>query len=394
MKRTGFVLLIILLFVTACQAEQPTPAPTDTAPPPIDTPTAAPTSTPTPQPTATPTPLPTSTPAPTEPLTPTLTLTPTPIDLWVTAVNGLNLRSVASATAALIKVLPFSTHLIGIGSKTAPDAQGIAWQNVKTDDGQTGWVSAEFLTTTKPAGAATPTPTPIVSGTASTPTPTPIATTPAAASTGDAWATDVLNLRAQPSKTANVLATIAVNQHLTAIGSKSTPDADGISWQNVKTDDGLTGYVAAQYLTTTKPVTSTPSSGGFTTDAAIAAELLRRTNELRAQNGLSPYISNADLNAIALKQAQYMASTHQFTHIGPDGTTPQQRITFGGYGAGHSDENGYMGTFEQAWLFFSTNEAHLSNLLDKTDNVVGIGVVISEGVTYITMDFGKPQTGD
>jgi uncharacterized protein YkwD len=203
-----------------------------------------------------------------------------------------------------------------------------------------------------------------------------------------------LNLRAQPGKTANVLTTIALNQHLTAIGSPSAPDADGLRWQNVKTDDGVIGYVAAQYLTTTKPVTPTPSSGSFTTDTTIAAELLRRTNELRAQNRLPPYISNADLNALALKQAQYMASTRQFTHTGPDGTTARQRITFAGYGAGHATENGYMGTFEQAWLFFSTDESHLDNLLSKANNVVGIGVVSSDGIAYITMDFGKPATGD
>jgi len=393
MKHIYLALTIALLFVTACQSNEPTPAPTDTASPPTSAPITVPTATSTPLPTSTPTAQPTA--APTEPPVPTPTPTLVSAEVWVSATDGLNLRSDAKSTATLIKTLPLGTHLIAVGPKSGPDDKGITWQNVKTDDGQSGWASAEFLTTAKPTAAATPTPTPIVSATpsATTPsatTPTPTATVPVTATTSDVWTTDILNLRAQPGKTANVLATIAVNQHLTAIGSKTAPDADGISWQNVKTDDGLVGWVSAQYLTNIKPATSTPSSTTFTNDAAIAAELLRRTNELRAQNGLSAYIVNSDLTRIALAQAQYMASTHQFTHTGPDGTTPRQRIVGAGYGEGRPGENGYMGTFEQAWNFFKTDSSHLANLLDSYNNVVGLGVVTSEGFTYITMDFGKP----
>ncbi len=409
MQRIAFAITLLLIFTAACQSEPPAPTPTDTPAPATETPIAAPTSTPTRVPTATPTPQPTA--APTEPPTPTITPTLTPAEVWVTAVDGLNLRSDAKSTATLIKTLPLGTHLILIGPKFGPDAQSITWQNVKADDGQSGWVSTEFITTTQPT-TATPTPIPSATTPAASITPSATTTTPAPATTPgptaatpsgpttDVWATDILNLRAQPNKTANVIATIALNQHLIAIGSKSGPDADGISWQNVKTDNGLTGWVAAQYLTTTKPGTATTPQPGtppptvtpLTNDAAIAAELLRRTNELRAQNQLPAYVLNTDLGRVALSQASYMASTHQFTHTGPDGTNPRQRITNAGYGWGRPSENGYMGTLEQAWHFFTTDQSHLDNLINTQNTVVGIGVVTSAGVTYIIMDFGVPAT--
>ena len=252
MKRFLFVAIMgSMLLLTACQGE-PAPAPTETA---TTEPTTEPTSPPPPPPTWTPTPQPSPTPADTP--TPAATPTPAPVDVWVNAANGLNLRAEAKADAKLVATLKDKQHLVAIGPATAPDAGGITWQNVRADDGQTGWVSVQFLTTTNPAG------------------PTSVPTAPApVASTGEAWvtATNGLNLRAQASTTATLVALLPFGTHLTLTGAPTGPDAGGITWQSVRTDDGKVGFVSAAATSSTKPATPTPTVvGAVPVTATVAA---------------------------------------------------------------------------------------------------------------------------
>ncbi len=150
MKRWS-IILIIGLMLTACQAAAtptPTPEPTATAEStPVPVPTSAPTFTPQP-----PTPPPADTPVPAP------TATPVPNDVWVNAINGLNLRAEGVATAKLVTTLKDKQHLIALSAPVGPDAAGITWQNVRADDGQVGFASTAFLTTTNPAGSAIATP--------------------------------------------------------------------------------------------------------------------------------------------------------------------------------------------------------------------------------------------
>ena len=247
MKRFYVAVLITAIVLAGCQAAPtPTPTPTETTVP-TSVPTSAPTATPTPPPTFTPTPQPTATPE-----TPTATPTPVPNDVWVDAVDGLNLRAEASATAKLVAILKFGQHLVMIGSTVGPDSGGINWQNVRTDEGLTGWVSAQFLAKTNPA-SATPTPT-----TAPAATPTISVTTGGS----DAYviAPEGLKLRAQSNTTSTVIAVLLFGQHVVALGSPTKPEAGGLTWQNVRADNGQTGWVSAEFLSTTKPVATTPTA--------------------------------------------------------------------------------------------------------------------------------------
>jgi len=106
-----------------------------------------------PAPTLTYTPIPSLTPAPTATATPTPTQTPVTGDVYVSAEYGLNLRAEPSTAATVFQTLLSGTHLTAIDQPTASDAEGIAWQSVRTDDGQSGWVAAEFLSNTKPEAA-------------------------------------------------------------------------------------------------------------------------------------------------------------------------------------------------------------------------------------------------
>jgi uncharacterized protein YgiM (DUF1202 family) len=78
-------------------------------------------------------------------------------EAWVNAENGLNLREQASVQTKLVTVVKFAQHLTTIETPTPPDADGIRWQQVRTDDSKTGWVAAEFLSATQLTVNPTPT---------------------------------------------------------------------------------------------------------------------------------------------------------------------------------------------------------------------------------------------
>jgi dienelactone hydrolase len=134
MKR--HLILTLVLILVACSA----PAPPATL---LPTPTF----------THTPISIPSLTPAPTATVTPTPTQTPVTGDVYVSAEYGLNLRAEPSTAATVFEILLFGTHLTAIDPPTAADAEGIAWQSVRTDVGQSGWVAAEYLSNTKPEAA-------------------------------------------------------------------------------------------------------------------------------------------------------------------------------------------------------------------------------------------------
>jgi uncharacterized protein YkwD len=390
----------VILFVVsaallaACQSAPPTSAPT-TAPTraaAVATNTALPAATATTQPTATPTDAPPTaaptmaespTPAPTA--APTATPTPVTYEVYVNSDNGLNLRSEPSATATLLRTLAPGARLTAIGAANPPDTGGIAWQNVRTDDGQSGWVAAQFLIESKPVAAA-PTTAPVA---LPTPGGTPVVTPIASSGYVYVAAPDGLNLRADKSSSSQLLATLANGQRLQTNGLGFGPDANGITWLNVKTDSSLEGWVAASFVTDQVPSVATPAPAVNVSDAV--AEILRRTNELRRQNGVPEVTLIDDLNRIALEHSQYMAQ-NGISHTGAGGLSAKQRIINAGYGAGRPTENIYGGqaSIDDAWTYWATDPPHRDVLLNAFNNVLGIGVLKNGFMTYYTMDFGKP----
>ena len=385
--RRLWLLSMILIVLAACQTSTPTPIVNNTAVPATSVPassTPTPASSPTSAPMVTPTMHPTATSTPTA--TPTATASPTTAptqavvkaDVYVSADNTLNLRSEPSITATVLRTLSPGTHLTAINPGATPDAAGIMWQNVRTDDGQSGWVAAQYLTKTAPA---TPTPSPTPSG-------APVVTPIAQAGYVYVASTAGLNLRAGHTAASNAIAALANGQRLQTNGLGFGPDHDGITWLNVKTDDNLEGWVAADFVSAQVPsvATATPPANA----ADIAGELLRRTNDLRAQHGLPPYTLDAGLSALALEHSKSM-SQNGITHIGAEGWSATKRLTLAGYG-GHRTENifGGQASIDDAWEYWSTDPPHLANLLNSTNTVIGIGVYEVGAATYYTQDFAQP----
>ncbi|HZY43549.1 MAG TPA: SH3 domain-containing protein, partial [Anaerolineae bacterium] len=162
-------------------------------------------------------------------------------DAWVNFADGLNLRDKPGGN--LLSVIPNGQHLTVLGSPNPPDINGNVFQQVQTDNGQTGYVAAIYqgsslLSTTKPATTTPTTPT---------------------TSTTDIWVNSDIGLNFRDVPGGNLIAVLPNGQHLTAIGSSNPPDANGTVFQHVRTNDNQTGYVAAIFqgsslLSTTKPV--------------------------------------------------------------------------------------------------------------------------------------------
>jgi len=122
-------------------------------------------------------------------------------------------------------------------------------------------------------------------------------------------------------------------------------------------------------------------------------ELFARTNALRADNKLSPYTLNTDLNQVALAHSQDMAAHDFIDNVGTDGSTDTQRITAAGYGAGKPAENLYVGpdaTVDAAWSWWLNSPVHRDNFLSSVNTDMGIGVAQNITNTYYTIVFGKP----
>jgi SH3-like domain-containing protein len=402
MKRAGALISIGFLALAACQTPTPiTPVakatatsrpivaattPTATVAPasaptatPMPTTTSVATLTPTATPVATATPLSTATSLPTATPTQAPTRSPTPVTREVTVnSDGVNFRDAPATTGNVLQVLTQGTHLIAIDAPTAPDAGGIAWQNVRTDGGRSGWVAAALVSVVTP----TPTPAPAPGG-------TPVVTPIAAAGYVYVSSVNGLNLRADHSASSNIVAQLANGQRLQTNGLGFGPDDQNLKWLNIKTEDGKLGWVAADFVSTEVP--SVNPAEPPTNESAIAAELLRRTNALRQQFGLPPYTLEGGLNVLALEHSQYMAQ-NGVTHMDGSGLSASKRIANAGYD-GRPTENIYGGLadIEVVWEYWSKDPPHLQNLLNTVNTYIGIGVYkAGPGVYYYTQDFAGP----
>ncbi|AMS05179.1 SH3 domain-containing protein [Acidipropionibacterium acidipropionici] len=166
-------------------------------------------------------------PAPTKPATKT-----------VYTSTAVNLRSGAGTTYRTYGTLAKGATLTTRGTATN------GWTPV-TYNGRAGWVSTQYLTTTKPA--------------ADKPAPTKPATKTVYTSTA-------VNLRSGAGTTYRTYGTLAKGATLTTRGTATN------GWTPV-TYNGRAGWVSTQYLTTTKPATSTGSgtSSGSSSWASLTA---------------------------------------------------------------------------------------------------------------------------
>ncbi len=139
------------------------------------------------------------------------------------------------------------------------------------------------------------------------------------------------------------------------------------------------------------------------TPADAVAQLAVLLNQDRAAAGLVPYQLDSRLMAIATERAEAMASSGDFSHVGPDGRTAFDMIEtarIAWYGAGEiiawNSWPALADSVVQANTGWMNSEVHRDLILATTDNYMGIGVATAvDGKHYWAVEFmrGPDRTG-
>ncbi len=146
---------------------------------------------------------------------------------------------------------------------------------------------------------------------------------------------------------------------------------------------------------------STPLRSGLFTDPGhlSPSEILRITNEKRAENGVTPLADNAMLDQAAMRKLQDMFDRQYFEHVSPSGNGPGWLAANAGYSYVIIGENLALGSFKNdaalldAWM---ASPGHRANILNG--RYMEIGVAVGQGtyngqrVWMAVQEFGKPSS--
>src|SRR3972149_11733638 len=108
-----------------------------------------------------------------------------------------------------------------------------------------------------------------------------------------------------------------------------------------------------------------------------AEEVIRITNEKRAQNGLAPLTQNPTLSQAAQAKGLHMIENDYWAHVAPDGTQPWKFFTDFGYKYRYAGENlardfSNASSAVDAWM---ASNSHRENMLSSKYKEIGIGIV-------------------
>ncbi len=153
-----------------------------------------------------------------------------------------------------------------------------------------------------------------------------------------------------------------------------------------------------QTLPTVEPTLAPPSIPAGTDGHAA---LLTLHNAIRAQLGLTPYVTAAQLNAAAQTQSDYLATIQQQSlwalgargHTGGDGSTYGQRIARAGYAAASSNESWVFSDSPADCFDWWLNDAgHKPAIISSDYTQLGIGLTRhSSGDWVCVAVYARPQ---
>lgn len=113
-------------------------------------------------------------------------------------------------------------------------------------------------------------------------------------------------------------------------------------------------------------------------------QLAHSINLIRARQGLRPLKANSSLNVAAQEYACILAGIGQIAHIGPDGSTPADRVASTTYRACLVAENLAMGQPDPraAIVGWMSSDGHRANILLNDATHHGYGLVRRIGVPH------------
>ncbi|MFC1710323.1 CAP domain-containing protein [Patescibacteria group bacterium] len=115
---------------------------------------------------------------------------------------------------------------------------------------------------------------------------------------------------------------------------------------------------------------------GYASNISVE-EVVRLTNEKRAQSGLAPLTLNSTLSNAARMKGEDMINKDYWAHVSPDGTQPWRFFTDAGYQYRYAGENlardfSNPSSAVDAWMASPT---HKDNLLSSKYHEIGIAVL-------------------
>lgn len=156
------------------------------------------------------------------------------------------------------------------------------------------------------------------------------------------------------------------------------------------TSTPITPTVAGGQPATATPAASTAVSGAgsgtcsFEENAQFVSQLQKLINDERAKTNLPALVVSAELNAAAKAHATDMVCNNYLSHIGLDGSTPEERVQAAGFSASLVVEDlyalhpAYGGNPQSAFDWWMSDAASKADLLNPDTTVFGIAYVSSE----------------
>lgn len=202
-----------------------------------------------------------------------------------------------------------------------------------------------------------------------------------------------LNVRSGPGTGYGIVTTVNKNQYIRVFAGVG-------DWYIVQVEGDYVGAVNKKYI---KPIypsktntgTNTNTGTTQTTTSNLSAdeqEVFNLINNQRTQNGLSALKIDSEVQKVARIKAQDMVNNNYFSHTSPTYGSPfdmlkSYKVSYNTAGeniAGNSSNSGAV----NAWM---NSSGHRANILNKSFNYTGIGVVNSPkyGKVYVQMFIGK-----
>ncbi|MGB8983972.1 MAG: LysM peptidoglycan-binding domain-containing protein [Anaerolineales bacterium] len=156
------------------------------------------------------------------------------------------------------------------------------------------------------------------------------------------------------------------------------------------TSTPITPTVAGGQPATATPAASTAVSGtgsgtcSFQENAQFVSQLQKLINDERAKTNLPALVVSAELNVAAKDHAADMVCNNYLSHIGLDGSTPEERVAAAGFTASLVVEDlyalhpAYGGNPQAAFDWWMSDPKSKADLLNPDTNVFGIAYASSE----------------
>lgn len=197
-----------------------------------------------------------------------------------------------------------------------------------------------------------------------------------------------LNVRSGPGINYGIVATVKKGEYIRVFA--------GIGeWYVVQVEGDFVGAVSKQYIKPVYPNSNNSGSGTIQNATILSTdetEVFNLINKQRTNNGLTALKIDNEVQRVAKIKAQDMVDNNYFSHDSPTYGSPFNMLksfkisykTAGENIAANSSNSGAV----TAWM---NSSGHKANILNKSFNYTGIGVVKSPkyGKMYVQMFIGK-----